>query len=163
MRRGVNTASLLTTLWADPAQCQSGESMLACEYRVHNPSIVLIAVGSNDVVNVDGFEDQMRRIIEYTISEGIVPVLSTKADNLEGDHRINIIIAHLAYEYDIPLWNFWLAVQPLSNHGLDPDGVHLTFAGYRFDNPYNLDRAWPSRNLTALQTLDVLRNSLGLP
>lgn len=160
VRRGANTASLLTTLWADPAQCQPGESMLACEYRVHNPSIVLIAIGSNDVVGIDNFEAQMRRIIEYTISEGIVPILSTKADNAEGGHRLNVIIGDLAYEYDIPLWNFWWAVQPLPNHGLDTDGYHLTFASNNFDDPEHMQMAWPWRNLTALQTLDAARQAL---
>lgn len=160
VRRGANTSSMLTSLWADPAQCQKGESMLACEYRVHNPSIVIIAVGSNDVVSVDNFEAQMRNIIEFTISEGIVPILSTKADNAEGGHKLNIIIGNLAYEYDIPLWNFWLAIQPLPNHGLDPDGSHLTFAGNLFDNPTNMQNAWPWRNLTALQTLDAAHQAL---
>jgi hypothetical protein len=160
VRRGANTTSMLTSLWADPAQCRKGESMLACEYRVHNPSIVIIAVGSNDAVGVDNFEAQMRRIIEFTISEGIVPILSTKADNVEGGHKLNIIIGNLAYEYDIPLWNFWLAIQPLPNHGLDPDGSHLTFAGNLFDNPANMQKAWPWRNLTALQTLDAAHQAL---
>lgn len=160
VRRGANTSSLLTALWADPQQCQAGESMLACEYRVHNPSIVIIAVGSNDVIGVDNFESQMRRIIEFTISEGIVPILSTKADNAEGGHKLNIIIGNLAYEYDIPLWNFWWALQDLPNDGLDPDGVHLTFAGNLFDNPANMQKAWPWRNLTALQTLDAARQAL---
>jgi lysophospholipase L1-like esterase len=163
VRRGANTSSLLTTLWADPDQCRSGESMLACEFRVHNPSIVLIAVGSNDVVSVDTFEAQMRRIIEFSIDEGVVPILSTKADNFEGDHRINSIIALLAYEYDLPLWNFWLAVQHLPNHGLSPDGVHLTFSGNLFDNPLNMQKAWPWRNLTALQALDAARQALFTP
>jgi hypothetical protein len=159
VRRGANTSSLLTTLWADPKQCEAGESMLACEYRLHNPSIVLIAVGTNDALGVDDFEIQMRRILEYTISEGIVPILSTKADNAEGDHAINSILARLAYEYDLPLWNFWLAVQPLPNHGLQSDGFHLTFAGNLFDNPVNMEKAWPWRNLTALQSLDAARRA----
>jgi hypothetical protein len=160
VRRGANTSSMLTALWADPQQCQAGESMLACEYRVHNPSIVIIAVGSNDVVSVDTFEAQMRNIIEFTISEGIVPILSTKADNAEGGHKLNIIIGNLAYEYDIPLWNFWLAIQPLPNHGLQPDGFHLTFGGNLFDDPNRMQNAWPWRNLTALQTLDAARQAL---
>ncbi len=160
VRRGANTASLLTTLWADPQQCQEGESMLACEIRNHNPSILIIAVGSNDVVGVDNFESQMRHIIEYTISEGVLPILSTKADNAEGGHKLNIIIGNLAYEYDIPLWNFWLAVQPLPNHGLDPDGAHLTFGSNNFDDPERMQKAWPWRNLTALQTLDAARQAL---
>ena len=160
VRRGANTSSLLTSLWADQKQCEAGESMLACEYRFHNPSVVIIAVGTNDSLGVDNFEEQMRHIIEFTISEGIVPVLGTKADNAEGDHAINAIVAKLAYEYDIPLWNFWLAVQTLPNHGLDSDGAHLTFAGNRFDNPANMQKAWPWRNLTALQTLDAARQAL---
>ena len=160
VRRGANTASLLTTLWADPQQCQEGESMLACEIRNHNPSILIIAVGSNDVIGVDNFEIQMRRIIEFTISEGVLPILSTKADNAEGGHKLNLIISGLAYEYDIPLWNFWWAVQDLPNDGLDPDGIHLTFAGNLFDNPANMQKAWPWRNLTALQTLDAARREL---
>ncbi len=160
VRRGANTSSLLTSLWADPTQCEAGESMLACEYRLHNPSVALIAVGSNDVFGVDDFEGQMRAIIEFTISQGIVPVLSTKADNAEGDHSINAILARLAYEYDIPLWNFWLVVQPLPNHGLQADGVHLTFGGNIFDDPFRMEKAWPWRNLTALQVLDALRLAL---
>jgi hypothetical protein len=160
VRRGANTSSLLTSLWADPNLCEVGESMLACEYRLHNPSLALIAVGSNDVLGVDDFESQMRAIIEFTISQGIVPILSTKADNAEGGHKLNIIIGNLAYEYDIPLWNFWLAVQPLPNHGLQPDGFHLTFGGNLFDDPDRMQNAWPWRNLTALQTLDAARQTL---
>jgi hypothetical protein len=160
VRRGANTASLLTTLWADPQQCQEGESMLACEYRIHNPSIVIIAIGSNDGASINTFEAQMRRIIDYTISQGIVPILGTKADNVEGGHKLNIIIGNLAYEYDIPLWNFWLAVQPLPDHGLDPDGSHLTFGSNNFDDLERMQKAWPWRNLTALQTLDAARQAL---
>ncbi|MBI5932829.1 MAG: SGNH/GDSL hydrolase family protein [Chloroflexi bacterium] len=160
VRRGANTASMLTSFWADPNFCEAGESMLACEYRVQNPSVALIAVGTNDALGVDNFEEQLRRIIEFTIAQGIVPVLSTKADNAEGDHSINAIVAKLAYEYDIPLWNFWLAVQPLPNHGLQDDGFHLTFAGNYFDDPFRMEAAWPWRNLTALQILDAVRIAL---
>lgn len=160
VRRGANTSSMLTSFWADPNFCEAGESMLECEYRVQNPSVVLIAVGTNDALDVDNFEEQLRRIVEFTIAEGIVPVLSTKADNAEGDHSINAIVARIAYEYDIPLWNFWLAVQHLPNRGLQTDGVHLTFAGNYFDDPFRMESAWPWRNLTALQALDAVRIAL---
>ncbi len=42
-------------------------------------------------------------------------------------------MAQIAYDYDIPLWNFWAAVQELPNHGLDPDDrmdIHLTSEAY---------------------------------
>jgi hypothetical protein len=82
--------------------------------------------------------------------------LSTKADNLEGDHGINSTIAQLAHEYEVPLWNFWLAVQPLNRGGLSEDGFHLTYAGNFFDDPKRMRSGWPWRNLTALQALDAV-------
>ena len=99
------------------------------------------------------YEKNLWQVVEYALS---LTILATKADNLEGDHAINATIARLAYEYDIPLWNFWLAVQPLPDHGLQPDGSHLTWAGPYFDDPIRMQAAWPWRNLTALQVLDVV-------
>lgn len=159
-KSGYTASSALTPLWADRTQCEKNETPLACEYRLHRPSIAFIMLGTNDVFHPDTFEEQMRKIIEYTIDQGVVPVLATKADNLEGDGSINDIIARLAWEYDIPLWNFWLAVQPLPDHGLQEDGSHLTWAQNWFDDPKALQRAWPVRNLTALQILDNIWRSL---
>ena len=154
---GFTAASLMTPLWANREQCEKDESPLACEFRLHRPSFVLITLGTNDVANPDTFEGNLRRLIEYTLEQGVVPVLSTKADNLEGDHRINATIAKLAFEYDLPLWNFWAAVQSLPDHGLQDDGAHLSFGPNRFDDPSVMKQAWPIRNLTALQVLDALR------
>ena len=154
---GFTAASLMTPLWADREQCEKDESPLACEFRQHRPSFVLITLGTNDVANPATFETNLRRLIEYTIEQGVVPVLSTKADNLEGDESINATIAQLAFEYNLPLWNFWAAVQPLPDHGLQDDGAHLTFGPNQFGDPQVMNQAWPVRNLTALELLDELR------
>jgi len=106
------------------------------------------------------YDKYMRRVIDRIIETGALPIIATKADNLEGDYSINATIAQIAYEYDIPLWNFWAAVQPLSNHGLSSDNFHLTFARNFFDDPVRMKSAWPWRNLTALQTLDAVRRGL---
>jgi hypothetical protein len=156
---GATAASLLTPLWADRDQCGSTESPLDCELRIHRPAYAFVLVGSNDVPHRDRFEENFRKVIERTIELGVVPVLATKADNLEGDDSINATIVRLAVEYDLPLWNFWLAVQPLPDRGLQPDGAHLTWASNRFDDPEKMQNAWPVRNLTALQTLDALWRS----
>jgi len=113
-------------------------------------------LGSNDVWHRDAFEQQMRKIIEYTISEGIVPILSTKADNDEKDGSINATIAELALEYEIPLLNYWRAVQPLPDHGLQEDGVHITWGPNRFNDPQIMKKGWPVRNLVTLQILDAV-------
>lgn len=155
--RGATAVTVLTPLWADPKVCEKGETPLGCEYRVHNPAFAIIALGTNDVHKREHFEPKMREIIEYTLEQGILPILVTKADNLEGDESINITIAQLAAEYHLPVWNFWAAVQPLPDQGLQDDGAHLTFASNFFDNPEKLQSAWPVRNLTALQTLEAMR------
>ncbi|MBN2116658.1 MAG: hypothetical protein JW730_08810 [Anaerolineales bacterium] len=158
--RGATAPTVLSPLWADPQACEQNETPLACEYRVHNPSFAFIALGTNDIHKVDQFEPNMRLILEYTLQQGIVPILVTKADNLEGDDRINNTIARLAVEYHLPVWNFWAAVQPLPGHGLQGDGAHLTFTSNFFNDPENLKGAWAIRNLTALQVLEAMRTAV---
>jgi len=148
VKGGFNAASVLSPMWADPS-CQAGETPLECEVRAHRPSFVIISLevwwqGRT----TQRYVDYMRKIIDFSIAHGAVPILSTKADNVEGDNSLNLATARLAYEYDLPLWNFWRAVQPLPYHGLDPvrnDGFHISE-----------DLAWPVRSLTALQALDAV-------
>jgi hypothetical protein len=147
VKGGFNAASVLSPMWADPDYCEPGETPLACELRVHNPSIMIISLEVWwEGRTVERYEDYMRRIIEEVLDQGVVPVLSTKADNMEGDHSINLATARLAYEYDLPLWNFWLAVQQLPYQGIDPgrDGFHIT------------TEAWNVRSFTALQVIDAV-------
>lgn len=161
--RGWTASSVLTPLWADPAQCQPGETPLDCELRLHRPSLAFVMLGTNDHWRREAFEHNLRRIVEKLIERGVVPILATKADNLEGDGSLNATIARLATEYELPLWNFWLAVQPLPRHGLDEDGAHLTWDYNHFDDPRALRAAWPVRNLTALQALDAVWRGLTSP
>jgi len=163
VRRGFNAASVVSPLWADPNSCDpGGETPLDCEIRLHQPSIALVSLETWWEGDPDKYEQYVREILETLIDRGVLPILATKADNLEGDHRINQILARLAYEYDIPLWNFWRAIQPLPNYGLMEDGFHLTFAENHFDDTEAMMAAWPWRNLTALQALNsVWRGVLG--
>lgn len=161
VKGGMNVAAVLSPLRADPKACQKGENPLACELRGHNPSIALISMEEAWSGDAEKYERYMRQVIEYTISQGIVPIVATKADNLEGGHRINAIIANLAWEYDIPLWNFWAAVQPVPHHGLLEDGFHLSQGNtYHYNVALDEMSGWSMRNLTALQALDAVRVGL---
>jgi hypothetical protein len=147
VKGGFNAATVLSPIWADPELCKAGETPIECEFRVHNPSIVIISLEVWwEGRSPERYEQYMRKIIETAISQGIVPILSTKADNVEGNHNINFTTAKLAYEYDIPLWNFWLAAQSLPHQGIDPDrdGFHITVA------------AWNERSYTALKSLEAV-------
>lgn len=161
---GFNTSAVLSPFWSDRTQCNSDEGPLQCEYRLQNPSVALIMLGTNDQFRVEEFEDAMREIIEYSIEEGVLPILASKADDLEGDGQINEIIYKLALEYEIPFWNFWAAVQALPHQGQqEEDPGHLTWAPNRFDNPDYMQAGWPHRNLTALQVLDAVLQQLSQP
>ena len=148
-------------LRADPKSCNRNESPLDCELRVWKPSIVFVSMETWwSEKPATEYDKYMRKVLDRTIETGALPIIATKADNLEGDNSINATVAQLAYDYDIPLWNFWAAVQPLPEHGLSPDHFHLTFARNYFDDPARMESAWPWRNLTALQALDAVHKGL---
>ncbi len=155
-RAGFNASALFVPIWADRSFCGADEGPLTCEYRVNKPVIAFIMLGTNDVYHPAEFEPQMRKIIEYSIAQGVIPILSTKADNKEGDGSINAAIARLAQEYQVPLWNFYAAADPLANNGLQADMAHLSWGRNLFDDPEAMKQAWPVRNLTALQALDAV-------
>jgi hypothetical protein len=162
-RRGFNTQRILDPSESDPPSCESGESPLDCELRLHRPAFAILSLGTNQVWRPEEFENGMRQILDILLSQNVVPILSTKGDNLEGDHRINRIITCLAQEYDVPLWNFWSAIQPLPSHGLQPDLEHLTYGITDFDDEDAMQTAWTVRNLTALQVLDAVWRGVTTP
>lgn len=162
-RRGFNAQRILDPALGDPAVCQSGESPLACELRLHRPAFAILSLGTNQVWAPEEFERGMREIMDLLLSRNVVPILSTKGDNLEGDHRINRTIACLALEHDVPLWNFWSAIQPLPNHGLQADLEHLTYGTTDFGDERAMQTAWTARNLTGLQALDAVWRAAAQP
>lgn len=151
VRDGLSAPSALSPTWADPAYCAKGENPVQCELRLHKPGIVFVNLGTNwkPGASADKYEEYLRQIVDIIIAGGSLPVLSTKADNIEGDHSLNLATARVAYDYDIPLWNFWLASQSLPNNGLDGDR----------ENIYLTPDGWDRRNFTGLQVLDAIRRS----
>ena len=142
---GMSAASVMTSIWADPTSCNEGETALECEIRINNPSIMFVNLGSNWIpgAGTDIYYDYLCDIVRTLLDHGILPILSSKADNIEGDYSINEITAQVAREFDLPFFNFWSAAQYIPNNGLDPekDGIHLSV------------EAWNWRNYYALRTL----------
>jgi len=150
---GINSVlSPLFGLAAGHTECTSNETPLDCELRVRRPELVLIAMGTNWAPHAEiSYEKYLRQVVDRILETGALPILSTKADNVEEDWKLNEVTAQVAYEYDLPLVNVWRAVQFLPNHGLDsesPKGVYLTGDG------------WLARNDAWLRTLDVIRRTI---
>jgi hypothetical protein len=155
VRGGFNVASVFVPLQADPQLCRAGETPLACEFRNMRPSIVLISMETGfEGRTAAVYEKYMRQIIEYALTQGSLPILATKADDFEGDQSINLTTARLAVEYDLPLWNFWRAVQDLPNHGMDAE---------RNDRFHISVEAWNVRSFTGLQVLDAMWRAVRTP
>ena len=148
--QGLNVAATLSPLHADPNVCIPQESPLQCELRVINPAFVFVRFERwyPDVTPPDVYEKYLRQIIDEVIAHGTVPILVTKADNVEGNHQINYIIARLAFEYDLPLYNWWRAAQALPHQGLDPER----------DDKFHIDPmyAWTEQSAYGLGALDSI-------
>ncbi len=151
---GFNFPAIFSPLRANPEHCKPGETPLVCEIRLHKPSFLLIGMEYwYKGRTAENYENYLRKTVEYALEHGIVPIVEAKADNLEGDHSINLTTARIANEYDLPLWNFWRAVQAQPDHGMDTrrdhaDGFHISYD------------AQLVRSFTALQTLDALRRAV---
>jgi hypothetical protein len=144
---GFSAASVLSPLWGDTGLCQPSENPLECEFRIHRPITVFINLGTNWQSDGDTtHEDYLRQIVEFAIDRGVLPILSTKGDNIEGNHSVNEGIAKIAKDYEIPLWNFWWSIQYLPQHGIDID---------RGDN-YLSVAAWNKRSYSGLRMLHVV-------
>lgn len=162
LRPGLHAWGVFDPLWANKEWCQPNENLLACEFRLNNPSVVLILLGTNDVGNPPGFAKNMRQVVEFSIENGVIPVLVTKADRFEGpDNTNNNILRQIAADYSVPLWDFDLVAETLPGRGLSEDQVHLTVF---VENDYTMPEAFQTgtgvHNLTGLMALDAVRRAI---
>ncbi len=160
--RGLSAAGVFDPVWSNEDECLPNENVLDCEIRLHNPSILLISLGTNDKWDAVSFEKNLRKLVAYTIEQGVIPALATKADRFEGeDNRNNLIIRQVAADFQVPMWDFDLLAETLPDRGMGSDGVHLTIFDY-YD--YNMDSAfrigYGVYNLTALMMLHEIQQQL---
>ena len=150
--------------------CNDDETALVCEYRLSRPAIALIMIGTNDVMagmETIHFRHSMEIIVQVSLHFGVIPVLSTMPDNFTDNgatnkvHEFNNVIRSVAAAYDVPLLDYWRAMQAIPNKGMSGDGIHpsydtsdvystAVFTGERLYYGYNM------RNLTALLALEAV-------
>ncbi len=144
--------------WVNRSDCKRGETPIACELRLANPSIALIRLGTNDAGNIKLFEKNLRPLIEDLIDQGVIPILSTKADRQPGMLDVNHLMRQWATEYTIPLWDLDVVMEGMPTRGLWRDGVHMTnFAPMDYTDAIAYQRGHAMQNLTALMALDRVR------
>jgi len=102
------------------------------EFEAINPGMAIIMFGTNDVIlsDLETYRREMNKILDVCEEEGVIPILSTIPDRLDSPEagalalEYNAAIREMARSRDIPLLDYWLALQPLPNKGIDEDGIH---------------------------------------
>lgn len=158
-RHGLHSWTVFDPMWADEKWCEGGEDPITCEFRLQNPSIMFVRLGSNDAGSPSGFRYNLKKVIEFCIENGVIPIIGTKADRFEGSNENNDILRALADEYDVPLWDFDRVAATLPGRGLDTDQVHLIIDDLPHDytDPAAFQRGHAMQDLTALIALDQVR------
>ena len=109
---------------------------LAGEIAATNAGMALVMIGTNDATRVTdpgAFRTRLTQIVGALEAAGVVPVLSTIPDHLlnggvyrAGAAALNQVIADVAGDNHVPLWNLFRQLQGLPNAGLDAGGLHLS-------------------------------------
>jgi len=152
--------------YSHPDVC-GADSPLVCEYKQAKPAVALIMIGTNDSGGVDPavFEANLRQIVQISIDMGVVPVLSTippkqnSAWNAERANQWNAIIRMVAQQYEVPLMDYWAALQGLPNQGISEDGIHPSYPPDGATGKFTADHlqyGYTMRNLVVLQALNAV-------
>lgn len=163
VKKGMHSWSQFDPSWVALNSCGPNEGPLACEIRLHNPSIAIIRLGANDSDLPGEFERNLVSIVKYCLARGIIPVLGTKPDRYEGQSNIiNNVIRKTASAYRVPLWDYDLVAATVPGRGLEPDLLHIRWSGTRdFRSPAAMQAGDALEDLTALMMLDALRREVG--
>jgi len=169
---GLSSIAVFDSIFASAEWCAPDETPLACEYRNRQPSIAVVLFGPNDVrsMDADRYAEQMTRIVEESLERGIIPVLLTFSVHPEDglwwqSLDLNLAVAEVANEYEVPLINFWAASRILPDFGLEIDQIHLSPSGYRkliYTTGHEAYYGLSYLNLLTVYTLDLLRRELAM-
>lgn len=154
---GLHAWTAIDPAFADKNVCVANETPVACEIRLHRPAFIFIRLGTNDAGAVRLFDSSIRQIVDIAIANGVVPIIGTKADRVEGSNANNEILRQIAYDYQIPLWDFDVIVATVPGRGVVDKFFHISVPdAYDYAQPATLQTGHGVHSLTALMMLDTL-------
>jgi hypothetical protein len=140
------------------------------EINAVRPSFAVIMLGTNDLAFTPPamFQVGLSMLVQQLTAGGVVPILSTIPDvTFAGGvlrpkvFEYNQIIDQVAAQNQIPLINYWRALQGLPASGLTADGVHPNaYLGGAAFTPLGLQFGMNVRNALTLQALTAVRTVL---
>jgi hypothetical protein len=154
---GLHAWTAIDPAFADKNVCVANETPVACEIRLHRPAFIFIRLGTNDAGATSLFDSSIREIVDIAIRNGVVPIIGTKADRVEGNNANNDILRQIAYDYQIPLWDFDVIVETIPGRGIVDKFFHISVPdSYDYAQPATLQTGHGIHSLTALMMLDTL-------
>ena len=153
-------------------QVPSVSPWLDLEITATNPGVALVMLGTNDATvgtTPQAFRANMEALLGQVERAGVVPILSTIPESLYNGpattdlaRSLNQVIADIAADNHVPLWNLFRQESSLPNQGLDPYGLHLSLSPAGGGNFYPNDLRYGQNvhNLGALQVLDWFRREV---
>jgi hypothetical protein len=129
---GFNSGNIFDPMFAAADVCNGGETPLDCEFRLSRPAVALVQIGLMDATygfSAHRFADNLNRLVDVALAEGIIPILSTTPETPERfAHAITInnTVRRVAAERSVPLIDLAAAIRPLPRHGLTRNGKHLS-------------------------------------
>jgi hypothetical protein len=141
------------------ANCQSGETPLACEIRLRNPAVIIVSFQPNNVVGVtdyDTFRTKLQEVVDVSKASGVIPVLATlpndNATSLSEINAYNQIIVEVAEANKVPVWNLYLTLDNT------PGGIYSV--GGTGAGDLSADGGYNRRNRATLDILTALRTKV---
>ena len=82
---GFNAKAMMDPAWAPGNLCdvKNGAGPFACELWISRASVAFISLGTQEQYEWKDFEKNYRPLIEHALAKGVLPVLVTKADDIE--------------------------------------------------------------------------------
>ncbi len=147
-------------------------SPLAQELDALAPRLALVHYGTNDMgmgatyaSALPGFYEAYSELADTLTEAGVIPLLATishRGDRESADHWVpmyNAVIRGIAQREQVPLIDWWLALDALPHKGLSADGIHVEphpDGACRLDAE-GLEHGYNVRNLLALEALERAR------
>jgi len=173
---GTKTSFNRTTLaakvgWSSGDLLTGSPNPIDDELVAITPAFAVVMLGTNDtyVQGIEPFGNNMLKIVDLLISKGVVPLLTTipqRSDTITAENMVpemNALVRAVAQARQVPMLDLFGALEPIPDHGLVSDGIHLQ----SYSNANGSHSCWfdangltegmNQRNLITLEALDRSR------
>ncbi len=133
-RSSFDRTSLAATVgWSSFQPLAGTPSPIEQEITAISPAFAVVMLGTNETaeVGLEGFEKNMRAIVDLLFGLGVVPIFTTippRGDKPDANAivpEMNAVVRAVAQMKQIPMVDLWSQLAGLPAYGLISDGIHL--------------------------------------